>query len=382
MEERLIRPRGLGKAGRAVAVLMACGLATLAQAAQAGQDIAGTWQGTTEGGKSQRIVVKIAKAGAGWAGVVYNLDADMAYEGRNTTQMSLDSGVVRLAIAPVDVSYEGKLSADGASMVGAWKQGSGDPHPLKLARVEGDAVWEIPKPDAMMAKDADPDWDVAAVKPSDPNDTNAGFQLKGRRIHIERMTVESMLKMSYGVQKKQIDNEPDWVGSERWDIQGVADAPGQPSVQQYQSLVRKLLAERFGFKQHSESREMAVYAITVAKGGPKLTASAGDPNANMSENDHENGGQRFMRMTNATMAEFALLMKFYVDRPIVDQTGLTGRYDFQLQYTFDESRAPTDGTAAPSLFTAVQEQMGLKLEAVKAPVDVMVIDQVERPSAN
>ena len=382
MGKCLIPRGGIGKAARVVAVLMVCGLANLAMAAQAGQDLAGTWQGTLEGSKSQRIVVRIAKAGAGWAGVVYNLDADMAFEGRNTTQMSLEGGVVRFAIAPVDVSYEGRLSADGLSIGGAWKQGSGDPHPLTLARAEGDAAWEIPKPDAMMANDADPDWDVATVKPSDPNDTNAGFQLHGRRIYIERMTVESMLKMSYGVQNKQIESAPDWVSTERWDVQGEADMPGKPSLKQYQGLVRKLLAERFGLKTHTETREMAVCAITVAKGGPKMSASAGDPNGLMSENDRENGGQRMIRMSNSTMADFALLMKFFLDRPVVDQTGLSGRYDFQLQYTFDESRAPTDGTASPSLFTAIQEQMGLKLDPVKAPMDVMVIDKVERPSAN
>ena len=349
---------------------------------QAAQGIAGTWQGTLEAGKSQRIVVKVAKAGAGWTGVVFNLDSDMAYEGRNTTQMSLDGGVVRFAIAPADLSYQGKLSADGTSIAGAWKQGSGEPHPLTLARVEWDAVWEIPKGDVMMAKDVDPDWDVSTVKPSDPNDTNAGFQLKGQRIYIERMTVESMLKMSYGVQDKQIDGAPSWVATERWDVQGEADAPGKPSVKQFQSLVRKILAERFGFKEHTETREMEVYAITVAKGGAKLTASAGDPNGLMSENDHDNGGQRTMRMTNATMTEFALLMKFYMDRPVVDQTGLTGRYDLALNWTFDEARAPTDGSAAPSLFTAAQEQLGLKLEPVKAATDVLVVDKVERPGEN
>lgn len=127
---------------------------------------------------------------------------------------------------------------------------------------------------------------------------------------------------------------------------------------------------------------MAVYALTVAKGGPKMTPSEGDPNGSLDENDHDNGGQRFMQMTNGSMAAFALIMKFYMDRPVVDQTGLTGRYDFRLKWTFDESKAPTDGTAAPSLFTAVQEQLGLKLDAVKAPADVLVVDKVEKPGAN
>ena len=90
-------------------------------------------------------------------------------------------------------------------------------------------------------------------------------------------------------------------------------------------------------------------------------------------------------MTNASMNELRLLLTFFLDRPVVDQTGLAGRYDFQLKWTFDErdgSRAPTDGTAAPGIFTAIQEQLGLKLEPVKTMTDVMVIDKIERPSAN
>jgi uncharacterized protein (TIGR03435 family) len=127
---------------------------------------------------------------------------------------------------------------------------------------------------------------------------------------------------------------------------------------------------------------MSVYALTVAKGGPKLTNSAGDPNGVMNENDRDNGGQRTMQTSNMSMEDFALVMKFFMDRPVVDQTGLNGRYDFQLKWTFDESKVPADGTAPPELFTAIQEQLGLKLDAVKAPAEVLVVDKVERPGAN
>ncbi len=239
-----------------------------------------------------------------------------------------------------------------------------------------------PKADAPMAKEADPDWEVATVKPSDPDDKNAGFRMKGSRLTIERKTVKDLLMVGYGMHEKQLVGMPGWAESDHWDINGVPDVPGHPSLKQMQSMVRKLLAERFGFKMHMEKREMAVYGLTVAKGGPKLEKSkVNNPNG-MSENDHDNGGQRGVNMTNATMGEFALVMEFEMDRPVVDQTGLTERYDFKLTWTYDDSKVPTDGTAAPSLFTAIQEQMGLKMEPVKASADVMVIDKVERPSAN
>jgi len=149
-----------------------------------------------------------------------------------------------------------------------------------------------------------------------------------------------------------------------------------------QSLTRKLLAERFGLKVHRETKELAVYAITVAKGGEKMARSVGDPNGNADERDNQNGGLVTMRMTNALMSELALQLGFYLDRPVVDQTRLAGRYDFQLKWTDDESRVPTDGSASPGLFTTIQEQLGLKLEPVKAPAEVLVVDAVERASAN
>jgi uncharacterized protein (TIGR03435 family) len=182
--------------------------------------------------------------------------------------------------------------------------------------------------------------------------------------------------------EKQLVGMPGWAESDHWDIEGVVDIEGKPSVAQLHRLVRKLLVERFGLRTHTEKREMGVYAITVAKGGPKLEKSKGDPNGSMSENDNDSAGQRTMHITNAAMGEFAQVMSYTSDRPVVDQTGLTGRYDFQLKWTFDDSKAPTDGTAAPGLFTAVQEQLGLKLEPTRAPAEVLVIDKLERPGAN
>jgi uncharacterized protein (TIGR03435 family) len=290
---------------------------------------------------------------------------------------------VQFAIAPLDVSYEGKLSGDGASIAGTWTQG-GQAHPLMLARAAGDAAWEIPKADAPMARDADPDWDVVSVKAHDPSDpsNNQSLNFKGRQVVMVNRAVEGMLLFAYGLQKVQIVGAPHWVETERWDVQGVPDVPGHPSLKQMQSLTRKLLEERFGLKVHKETKELAVYAITVAKGGERIAPSAGDPNSPPSENENSNGGVVTMRMTNMSMGEFAPDRGYFVGRPAVDRTGLTGRYDFQLKWTADESKAPTDGSAPPGMFTAIQEQLGLKLEPAKAPVEVLVVDAVQRPGAN
>ena len=321
----------------AIATLTAVGFGSSPLRAQ---DIAGTWQGTMQAGqgsiKDQRIVVKITKTAAGWQGVVYSLDSYMAFEGRATTQMSLQGAELRFAIAPIDTNYQGKLSADVAAITGTWTQ-SGTAYSLNLVRVTGDAAWEIPKADAPMAKDADPDWDVVSVKARDPNDTNNGqsMSMKGRQFVIVNRTVEGMLLFAYGLHKKQIVGAPNWIATERWDIRGVPDVPGSPSFKQAQTLLRKLLEERFALKVHRETQELAVYAINVAKGGEKMARSAGDPNGTPDENERSNGGQITMRMTNMSMSEFAPDLGYFLDRPAVDQTGLAGRYDFQMKWTAD-----------------------------------------------
>jgi uncharacterized protein (TIGR03435 family) len=297
--------------------------------------------------------------------------------------MSVNGNEVRFAIGPIDATYEGKLSEDGATIAGTWTQ-SGTSYPLNLARATGDAAWEIPKADAAMAKDADPGWDVVSVKAHDSSDpsNNQSLTFNGRQFVMVNRAVEGMLLFAYGLQKVQIVGAPHWIETERWDVQGLPDVPGHPSLKQMQSLTRRLLEERFGLKVHKESKELDVYAITVGKGGEKIARSAVDPNGPPSENENSNGGVVTMRMTNMSMGEFAPDLGYFLGRPAVDQTGLAGRYDFQLRWTADESKAPTDGSAPPGLFTAIQEQLGLKLEPVKAPVDVLAVDKVGRPSAN
>jgi uncharacterized protein (TIGR03435 family) len=235
----------------------------------------------------------------------------------------------------------------------------------------------------LMPRDTDPGWEVVTVRPSDPNGTNQSFRVHGRHVMMQRQTVENMLMAAYGLQKNQIVNAPDWIKTERFDADGIPDADGQPSMQQFQGMVRKLLEQRFGLKAHKEQREMEVYALRVGKDGPKLTPTKSDPNALPNQDVSGGAAERYLQFTNVSMNDFALMMLYEVERPMVDQTGLKGRYDFNLKFTKDEqaAAAPAANTA-PGLFTAIQEQLGLKLDAVKAPAPVLVVDAVERPSAN
>lgn len=223
-----------------------------------------------------------------------------------------------------------------------------------------------------------PTFEVATIRPSDPMKRNHGFHVGGNRVNIENQDMITMISVAYSVHPKQIVNAPDWFSTDQWVIDGVADKEGKLSVPDVQGMLQKLLADRFGLKIKREQREMPVYALTVAKGGPKLTVSKADPNALPNQNGNGKGNMRFQ---NTTITTFLLGMQDNFDRPLVDQTGLDGHYDFTLRWTPDTPPAG-DADAPPGMFTAIQEQLGLKVSPVKAPANVLVIESAEKPSAN
>jgi len=251
--------------------------------------------------------------------------------------------------------------------------------PVGAQAVQGAAAGAVPIHN--MAADADPVFEVATIKLSDPNASGQGFQISGRYVRVKNKTVNDMISWAYGIHEKQIVGGPAWFTTDRYEINGVPDVAGEPNVTQFRSMIRKVLADRFGLKIHSEKREMPVYALTVAKGGPKLTKSGNTANDLRNQTDDTNGME--MEFDNTSMADFALgIMQYVLDKPVIDQTGIKGKYNFKLKWTLDEIQASSEPNASPGLFTAIQEQLGLKLEAVKAPADVIVIDKVVRPSAN
>jgi uncharacterized protein (TIGR03435 family) len=177
--------------------------------------------------------------------------------------------------------------------------------------------------------------------------------------------------------------------TEKYDVTGQPQGQGVPNLTQLRAMMRQLLADRFKLAFHRDTKELSVYAIVVGNGGPKLTKNDTNPNGLPSLLFR---GLGVLPAMNATMADLAGVMQSAVlDRPVVDRTGLPGRYDFTLTWTPDESQfsglgvrvpPPSADATAPGLFTAFQEQLGLKLDSTKAPVEVLVVDRVERPSAN
>jgi uncharacterized protein (TIGR03435 family) len=230
-----------------------------------------------------------------------------------------------------------------------------------------------------MPADAHPSFEIATIKPSRPDDTKGGFQVGGHRLLIQNQTVNDLIGVAYAIHPKQIVDAPTWLDTQRYDIVGQADIEGYANLRQIQEMLQKLLESRFNLKFHREKRELSIYAITIAKSGPKLTKHTEASNGLPTQSGSASGEGR--RFTNNTMSDFALGMQAFLDKPVVDQTGLVGRYDFILRWSPDDATADSPN-AAPGLFTAVQEQLGLKLEPVKGPADVYVIDHVEKPSEN
>jgi uncharacterized protein (TIGR03435 family) len=349
-----------------------------AQAAAVAQGIAGTWQGTMAAGKGPRIMVRIrAGKGGAWLGEAYRLDEDEA--GRTLSAVSLQGGVLSFAVHSIDVQYTGKLSADGALIEGAWVE-QGHRSALNLTRATSETEWKAESL-KMMAKDADPSFEVATIKPSKPEDKSQGFHLgDGRRVNCNNETMNDMLAVVYGLHAKQIVGAPAWFGTDRWDVDGFPDVPGVPDADQMRAMYRRLLEERFALKTHMEKKELSAFAIQV-KGEPKLAKSLDQNGLSDTTFTEYNSRRRILRVTSTSMDEFRVIIQDEANRPVVNQTGLTEKWDFLLKWSPDD--APTsEANALPELFTAMQEQLGLKLVPVKAPVDVIVIDHVERPSAN
>lgn len=310
------------------------------------------------------------------------------------TSATFQSGALKISIAGGAITYEGKLTGD--SIAGTFTQGALS-MPLTLLRATPATAWTIPEapaPVKPMAADANPSFDVATIKPSDP--AKPGFAISlgqggANVITTMNTTLTDLIAFAYSVHVRQITGGPSWMDSDKFNLTVRPDTPGIPNVSQMQTVLKKLLADRFQLTFHHDKKELSAYVLTVTKTGPKLAKSQSTgnvPGIGMI-------GPRTIAAVNCTLAEFAQFLPMRilnaVDRPVVDQTALAGRYDFQLKWTPDNAAA-TAGAAAPptapnpdeppDLFTAVQQQLGLKLEAARLPVDVLVIDKAEKPTAN
>jgi uncharacterized protein (TIGR03435 family) len=215
-----------------------------------------------------------------------------------------------------------------------------------------------------------PQFEVASIKPSAPGARGPTiYNPTPEQFAVTSITAKALIAYAYDVREFQVSGGPGWVGSEEYDI--VAKPEGDVRGERVLAMARNLLADRFHLSLHRESKEMPVYALAIAKGGPKLRPSSG-------HGPEVRGGRGQFEARNVTMEMFAAqLAGRMLDRPVLDRTGIAGEYDITLKWEFE---AGADNSSSVAI--ALQEQLGLKLEAQKGAVDVLVIDRVERPSAN
>jgi uncharacterized protein (TIGR03435 family) len=363
-------------------------LAVLSAQTAIAQGIDGTWQGTLQAGREIRVVFAISgNDDGGLTAMMHSID--QGGQGIAASAVTLQGTTLRMSIAGIGGAFEGTLSPDLASIAGTWTQG-GQSLPLTLRRATPETAWAIPEAPRPMAADAPAVFEVATIKPSPEGRPGKLFTVRGRQVLTVNTSLSDLVSFAYGLHAGQIVGGPSWMEGDRYDVTGQPEAQGVPNQDQLRGMVRQLLEDRFRLAFHREPRELSVYAIVVGNGGPKLTRNDTNPDGLPSLLFR---GLGVLPALNASMADLAGVMQAAVlDRPVVDRTGLPGKYDFTLTWTPDESQfagvgvrvppPPDDPNAPPGLFTAIQEQLGLRLESTKAPVEVLVIDRAERPSEN
>jgi uncharacterized protein (TIGR03435 family) len=377
-----------------------CCVAALAGSASGlfAQSFTGTWQGGLKIPQAPngelRIVLKIETTEKDkLAAEFYSID-------QNPTPIRAESvktsgQVIKINIPTLNGTYEGSLSNDGNTINGTWSQG--EPRPLTLVKATASTAWTIPEPPPppkMMDASAKPQFEVATIKPSDPNRPGWGIGINpSGMINTLNTTLADLIKFCYDLHPRQVANAPAWFDTEKFDVSAKPDTPGMASLPQMKVMMQQLILDRFGLKFHNDKRELQAYAITVAKGGEKIKK---EENVKLPLPGFGGMPQRGFNVRNATIAEFASVMQAqFMDLPVVDQTNLGDtRYTFVLKFTPDPGMRPFGGAtppgqppvpeadAPPDLYGAMEQQLGLRMQKTRTSVPVMVIDKVEKPSEN
>ncbi|HWF09832.1 MAG TPA: TIGR03435 family protein [Bryobacteraceae bacterium] len=238
-------------------------------------------------------------------------------------------------------------------------------------------------------------FEVASIKPSDPDNSRTSFDpgAKVGRFVVTGASLKLLIGYAWDKQLTQISGGPKWLDSDPFDIEatkGNIDAPPpaslaqRPMYWQNRAMLQSLLEERFHLVVHNETRQDPVYEFVLARSGPRLK------DATVDEAPRQQVSRGQITATATALSQLARLLAGLLDRQVVDKTGLAGRYNFTLTYAYDASRRGTVGPDAdpaaapdtPSLFTALQEQLGLSLKSARGPVEFLVIDRAEKPDAN
>ena len=232
---------------------------------------------------------------------------------------------------------------------------------------------------AAHAQNALPAFEVASIKANRSGTTiaNAG-RMSGDRFTASNATVIQLIRSAYGVQEFQIAGQPGWTGIDRFDI--TANMPSGSKPGEWPAMLQSLLAERFRLRLHRELREADVYGLIVVK--DRFTLTPVDP----SRCTPPNGSCGFSATPTEivargqSMEQLATRLSRSIGQTVVDRTGLSGIFDFRLEWAQDDQFREPGATASPAIFTALSEQLGLRLQSLRAPVELLVVDGVEQPT--
>ena len=236
-------------------------------------------------------------------------------------------------------------------------------------------------------------FDVVTIKPSAPASEDAGMSLRDGTLRVNHLPLKSVITSAYGVREDLISGLPTWADTARFDIVAKVLDPdvaafNHMSRTERRAIVAALLADRFALKVHTLQKTLPLYELVLAKGGPRFhehrpATPAGETPSAQGQFKVGNG-----ELTGSDASVFLLLsfLAETLERTVIDRTGLTGRYDYHLTWTPDnatpDNATPANDHAAPSLFTALQEELGLRLNPGKGPVETLVVDHIERPQEN
>jgi uncharacterized protein (TIGR03435 family) len=239
------------------------------------------------------------------------------------------------------------------------------------------------------------EFDVATVKPNAANDSRFMIRpLPGGRLTISGVPLKMLIMEAYDVRTFQVSGGLGWVSTERWDIEAKAEGvQGQLPIGQTLKMLQALITDRFHLEVHHETKEMTIYALVVGKNGSKLTPHTGEP---PQPTDRLRVRPGSLSAKQIGIAALVRQLTLQLGRQVIDKTGLAGQYDFTLEWAPEPGQGgpesiglPPDARVAqpaesngPSIFTAVQEQLGLRLDAQEGPVDIIVIDRAEKPDEN
>lgn len=233
---------------------------------------------------------------------------------------------------------------------------------------------------------AAPRFEVASVKlVTGQTNGSSGIKTAHGRLDATNVTVQRCIIGAWGVSPSQVVGGPDWINTERFDISAKADQLTEDDAV-FNLMLRGLLAERFHLALHTETRTMQAYVLELTKGGPNTAAlkkTAEPDSADSATTTNGTNTETGITARKTSMDLFGRVLSRELRQPVIDRTGLAGQFDFKLTWTPDRMRsgAPTDSDS-PTVFTAIQDQLGLRLRSEKVPVEVLVIDHAEKPSDN